>query len=133
MSCWRPIETAPNDGTLVLIFSAVLRVRGRQCVAYWEDGNGLVEWWHVSKGKHGPFPLCGPSPTHWMPLPKPPTDSGTSVCSECGNVLPLTKAKRRASRAKTCAKCRSEKWRQKNPERIRKLWRDAKSRERNPE
>jgi hypothetical protein len=65
---WRPIETAPKDGTLVLLW-------GR----YWSDSQGwfkqpLVgqfsppnDWWEA----WGRVPF-GCRPTHWQPLPELP-------------------------------------------------------------
>lgn len=64
---WQPIETAPKDGSDVLVYSQY----GTYVAAY-EDRD--IEWWHVSDGKHDPRPLRGPSPSHWMPLPPPPRD-----------------------------------------------------------
>lgn len=57
---WRPMETAPNDGTRVLAFSAV---RGAINICQSVDGK-----WFDDDG-------CYASPTHWMPLPKPPEAS----------------------------------------------------------
>lgn len=58
---WQPIETAPKDGTPVLLFD---------CGAYW-----LVEWnkrtgrW---EGLDSSF-VASPEPgAHWMPLPAAP-------------------------------------------------------------
>lgn len=65
---WRPIETAPKDGTQLLLVS--------------EDGVQVVGYW----GKHNHVPLYGwlrpvelygeevdgLDPTHWMPLPEKP-------------------------------------------------------------
>ena len=59
MSEWQPIETAPRDGTEILL---------------WEDGYILGSWveeygyfadpdGHLWKNRQ---------PTHWMPLPAPP-------------------------------------------------------------
>ena len=60
---WRPIETAPRDGTEVLANTSGL---GR-VVVYWDDeesqwGTGLG---YLDRG----------APTHWMPLPPPPTSA----------------------------------------------------------
>lgn len=70
---WRPIESAPKDGTLVII--------GRHM-----DGFGFVKGYGRFEGSPGAFCSgwisCGfdavtgnlglAHPTHWMPLPPPP-------------------------------------------------------------
>ncbi len=62
---WQPIETAPKDGTVVLLAGC----RKPVAAAWLEDE---IDYWHVDDNKLGPFALRGPAPTHWMPLPKPP-------------------------------------------------------------
>ena len=62
---WRDIETAPKDGTVVLLAGC----RKPVAAAWLEDE---IDYWHVDDNKLGPFALRGPGPTHWMPLPKPP-------------------------------------------------------------
>ena len=62
---WQPIETAPKDGTVVLLAGC----RKPVAAAWLEDE---IDYWHVDDNKLGPFALGGPAPTHWMPLPKPP-------------------------------------------------------------
>jgi hypothetical protein len=65
---WQPIETAPKDGTVINVWAEDIRFPA----VFWTDHD--IEWWHVTDGKHGPWPLRGPSPTHWMPLPDPPKE-----------------------------------------------------------
>lgn len=78
MSEWRPIETAPKDGT---------RFRARRIAAEIVNGSRQrtrrITWW----GKASHVPLYGWchgqhwedvtlwEPTHWVPLPDPPEDS----------------------------------------------------------
>ena len=63
---WQPIETAPKDGTVVLV--------GR----FVDDGqaycNGLiaVDWYRGPDMQWGMFSKRYWPATHWMPLPKPP-------------------------------------------------------------
>jgi hypothetical protein len=65
---WQPIETAPKDGTPILIT--------RETVFLSEEGWHIVrweeDWWTVHDGKFD-HALRGPDPTHWMPLPERPS------------------------------------------------------------
>lgn len=54
---WRPIETAPKDGSNVLVFD----IDVGWVVAYW-----LNDGWLLVGGKFGAYPKC------WLPLPAPP-------------------------------------------------------------
>ena len=79
MSEWQPIETAPKDGTRVLLFP-------QYCVAHWEfgDENWMIAPLDMSEMPveerfKGTFYCIYPEviyedgvPTHWMPLPEPP-------------------------------------------------------------
>ena len=74
VSGWQPIETAPKDGTTILIYRRMppWHVRGS---AYWFIGSdGSCGW--ISRGlvAHGRSPgeLGLSEPTHWMPLESPP-------------------------------------------------------------
>ena len=69
---WQPIETAPKDGTSILLLIEDVAIEG-----YWEVptyASGKPYWYVPSVSSHG----CGccPSdneePTHWMPLPAKP-------------------------------------------------------------
>ena len=99
---WQPIETCPTDGTLVLaycchdadeyVLSCGKRLTnyGCACEAYghvndglhivywepdtqegsWEEGYFTVPGYWAPEGFDGE---CCANPTHWMPLPKPPS------------------------------------------------------------
>lgn len=69
---WQPIETAPKDGTEVLLFTAIpptglLAYPEPQIVSGYFD---VVddEWCATVANVFGPFV----EPTHWMPLPEAP-------------------------------------------------------------
>jgi hypothetical protein len=59
---WQPIETAPKDGTRVLLYWP-----------HWCEEAITGKW---SKRNQWESTVvcadCGPDPTHWMPLPAPP-------------------------------------------------------------
>jgi hypothetical protein len=85
VSEWQPIETAPKDGTTVLLWqpakvSAWCKEGGYLHLSRWyvhyENGAPSKyrepEWYQndMSGGFGG---YCGPlTPTHWMPMPPPP-------------------------------------------------------------
>jgi len=66
MSDWQPIETAPKDGTVMLFSEALGVVSGMWWGKF--DGEGP---WGDSDGRFSLRP--DEQPTHWMPLPSPPT------------------------------------------------------------
>jgi hypothetical protein len=81
MSGWQPIETAPRDGTVVVVFRGNVAFETsfgpsrdfvERCDLGWfEDGN----WWQSGTGHDFFEPWAieiGHVPTHWMPLPDPP-------------------------------------------------------------
>lgn len=62
-SPWRPIATAPKDGTPIL--------------GWWVDECMIVDWCVFVKrwrSTHDGEDMFEPEPTHWMPLPDPPKD-----------------------------------------------------------
>ena len=67
---WRPISTAPKDGTHIIAYrpSVPPHIEGMYWAAY-EEGD-IPGAWHWSCD--GESPTNNP-PTHWMPLPPPPT------------------------------------------------------------
>jgi len=70
---WQPIETAPKDGTYILVagpsgyYSTPLRVE----VCKWNNANHKDNWRNHSNDW---FTDGGEDATHWMPLPEPPKD-----------------------------------------------------------
>ncbi len=69
---WQPIETAPKDGTRVVVASEV----GVWVSTYEENVLGQVGW----IGSSPNHPLSQPdfkmTPTHWQPLPAAPDTKG---------------------------------------------------------
>lgn len=69
MSEWQPIETAPKDGTIVLLHRGIL------CFGYYFVGADKSCGWITSKiARNHDLQTIEP-PTHWMPLPAPPTET----------------------------------------------------------
>ncbi len=68
MNEWKPIETAPRDGTAVLGFlpnrSGYVSDKRYEIISWSGWGGGV---WDNAGGYH-----VSDSPTHWMPLPVPP-------------------------------------------------------------
>jgi len=70
---WQPIETAPKDGSVVLLY------RGLNVVAGWFVRGADYEWYFVDDTRLDEHENIDPNayvrdfpPTHWMPLPPPP-------------------------------------------------------------
>lgn len=68
---WRPIETAPKDGTRVLVFDPIHGQRAASLMTSIEDRD---EQWVYARilGSDAVAFIC--HPTHWRPLPAPPSD-----------------------------------------------------------
>ena len=56
---WQPIETAPKDGTRILLWLEPTRIA---MPFAWQDGRWMGD----------DYPLNMATPTHWMPIPPPP-------------------------------------------------------------
>ena len=75
-SSWQPIETAPKDGTMILVSSTDQGV----CCVEWDCIAEAFPMSPVNCGFYFPYSEqdeCGgavmvENPTHWMPLPTPP-------------------------------------------------------------
>ncbi len=62
---WQPIDTAPKDGTKVILWSK--RNTGQDCY--------VISYWHTPANPSKPGMWVGlRNPTHWRPLPAPPKD-----------------------------------------------------------
>lgn len=78
MSEWQPIETAPKDGTEVLVgvdIATVWIVRNASFVREddWVPRGGCGDGWWAYNNSVTQEMLEGIyEPTHWMPLPEPP-------------------------------------------------------------
>jgi len=71
---WRPISTAPKDGTTIMVFKFTPPAWSVIGLAFW-FGQGAISGWMsyglpVLDGE--PQTLGLAHPTHWMPLPAPP-------------------------------------------------------------
>lgn len=62
MKDWQPIETAPKDGTRVLLVRD-----NQQVVAFYDMGD-----WVIMPSREGNVGWLFTNPTHWMPLPALP-------------------------------------------------------------
>jgi len=83
VSTWRTIESAPRDGTAILvmrdIWPGTKSGRAEECNGH---NTYVAEWWgdegDESEGRWICYmdaiqdPECPIEPTHWMPLPMPP-------------------------------------------------------------
>ena len=80
---WMPIDAAPMDGTAVLvmrdIWPGTKSGRAEECNAH---NTYVAAWWAGERAGRGAWicymdavfdPECPIEPTHWMPLPSPPS------------------------------------------------------------
>ena len=65
---WQPIETAPKNGTEVLLYSRVGHVIGKFCRWAPDDRDWMGSDWVVTWDDS----CLSTPPTHWMPLPAAP-------------------------------------------------------------
>lgn len=71
---WQPIDSAPKDGTRILVFEgAGSPVCGKVYVGFWYEGDEQASLPYSDKcWSDTADPSYERSPTHWMPLPEPP-------------------------------------------------------------
>ena len=79
MANWQPIETAPKDGTLLLLYSNTEYYK-EVVFGSWRCDNSDYEesepmWLDTSYDDWSiGLNSCPLYPTHWMPVPEPPND-----------------------------------------------------------
>ncbi len=74
---WQPIETAPRDGRRVLVYGVQFRRRCFGVGYYFKGVPGDGEGWIAQMFYTEPTDDARGSmePSHWMPLPPPPTEA----------------------------------------------------------
>lgn len=71
LGAWQPIETAPKDGTNILLVNR----KGNMATGLWVVNGASKGWWLRGGNEPNTFFNGHHGPTHWMPLPKPPTSA----------------------------------------------------------
>lgn len=78
-SGWMPIESAPKDGSEVLLVCADAYTP-EATSGWWLNWSGGEGWYHYSMPEEKwPGGMTRWFPTHWMPLPAPPQSQGESA------------------------------------------------------
>ena len=71
---WQPIETAPKDGTKILVFTAMGEIEMSEWYVSKNYRYDHIEGDVYKKVLDEEVGLWNSNyPTHWMPLPKPPS------------------------------------------------------------
>lgn len=68
---WQSIDTAPKDGTPVLLYFRETSMR----IGCWKDRGPYGTGWRDPVGHAEQATILG-EPTHWMALPDPPAPAG---------------------------------------------------------
>ena len=71
MTEWEPIETAPKDGTAILVCGRYPHYRKELAII-------RIQWWDTQTDKWANVsdPII---PTHWMPLPDLPEEKSEGI------------------------------------------------------
>lgn len=73
-SAWRAIGTAPRDGTVILTYDIRKSPEAAISACWWAVYYRDEEGWMNDQDSE-------PDPTHWMPLPDPPSDTSDRLLS----------------------------------------------------
>lgn len=74
MTGWRDISSAPKDGRIIMTTMA----GGDPAVSFWVECErawcfASYDYDHKARGYMGGRAIPVPQPTHWLPLPDPPS------------------------------------------------------------
>lgn len=92
MSDWQPIETAPKDEKATIIITDGETV---ECAEWsdwgkrWLASTGTMKVWEGSDERGG-LADAQCNPTHWMPLPEPPTETKAIQAEPSGDMVRCT-------------------------------------------
>ncbi len=80
---WQPIETAPKDGTNILVYDPPSEYySGGIFIVFWDrEYKRSSKTWCVicsEDGETGSWATIS-HPTHWMPLPEPPNSAEEQI------------------------------------------------------
>lgn len=103
---WQPIETAPKDGTLLLLWerdgSKYNAAFGDVFCGRWDDALLIDRVGHWIDGRFTR------NPTHWLPLPPPPSMAAETEETELGRIVPYSTQRYRATPVATQSEERKE-------------------------
>lgn len=78
MNTWQHIGTAPKDGTKVMLYNPMGYERTRITIGWFYEDKYAKRprpyWTNDSERLHGIRYTRENQPTHWMPLPTPPSN-----------------------------------------------------------
>jgi len=71
---WQPIETAPKDGSSILVYPPTWGSKACSIASFEDDkyANKPRPYWRRDDDLGRSTISRGIPPTHWMPLPEPP-------------------------------------------------------------
>lgn len=79
---WKPIESAPKDGTSILVMDNIATgLTSGFADKCWSGNTSVAAWWQGENNGEGAWvcymslprePHCAFEPTHWRELPPPP-------------------------------------------------------------
>lgn len=79
---WKPIESAPKDGTSILVMDNIATgLTSGFADKCWSGNTSVAAWWQGENNGEGAWvcymslprePHCAFEPTHWRALPPPP-------------------------------------------------------------